>query len=180
MASAVCVLNSGCLSRVRPGVVKRELGNVVQRNAKMHICRERVLRGAGLGPHAGSSQRITVKADKSFKSGAPQMSASPRQTDEKRQLLEVEKVKSQEATHTPPGRWVKGKIAALLLAALQIVTPVTPFDLIGGQVQTAEAVLTNPNTRIPKAGDVALRRAIPALNAETKKMQVSATVFSNF
>lgn len=161
--------------------MKRELGSAVQRNAKMHICRERVLRGTGLSPHAGSLQRISVKADKSFKRGAPQMSASPRQTDEKMQLLEqVEEVISEEATQRPTGRWMRGKIAALFLAALQIVTPVTPFDLIGGQVQTAEAVLTNPNTRIPKAGDVALRRAIPALNAETKKMQVSATIFSNF
>ncbi|GAQ83308.1 cyclophilin-like peptidyl-prolyl cis-trans isomerase family protein [Klebsormidium nitens] len=71
----------------------------------------------------------------------------------------------------PAGSWAKGKVAALVLAVLQSVAPMTPVDVFGGSVPVAEAVLTNPNTRIPKAGDVALRRAIPALNVETKKMQ---------
>ena len=52
------------------------------------------------------------------------------------------------------------QVAAQLLAAAFVLTA-APVD----------AALVNPNTRLPRTAEVALRRAIPALNKETRAVQ---------
>lgn len=67
-----------------------------------------------------------------------------------------------------------GRMLAILFTALQAVAPI-PFD--GSQAQwiagSAEAVLYSPDTKVPRSAEVALRRAIPAVNTSMKKMQES-------
>ncbi|KAG0592300.1 hypothetical protein KC19_1G240500, partial [Ceratodon purpureus] len=67
-----------------------------------------------------------------------------------------------------------GRVFALVLATLQAVAPI-PFDGSVGEwgVSPAEAVLYSPDTKVPRSAEVALRRAIPAVNTSMKKMQDS-------
>lgn len=67
-----------------------------------------------------------------------------------------------------------GQVLALVLATLQAVAPI-PLDGALGEwgASPAEAVLYSPDTKVPRSAEVALRRAIPAVNASMKKMQES-------
>jgi hypothetical protein len=62
---------------------------------------------------------------------------------------------------------------AMTLTLGQAVGPVTSETFPGNLgVQNAEAVLYSPDTKVPRSADVALRRAIPAVNPSVKKIQV--------
>ena len=67
-----------------------------------------------------------------------------------------------------------GRLFALVLATLQAVAPI-PLDGSVGEwgASPAEAVLYSPDTKVPRSAEVALRRAIPAVNTSMKKMQES-------
>ncbi|KAH8953097.1 hypothetical protein BDL97_08G005500 [Sphagnum fallax] len=72
--------------------------------------------------------------------------------------------------------WVEGRMAALLLALVQAVAAPIPLDgtILGEwSLEPAEAVLYSPDTKVPRSAEVALRRAIPAVNPSMKKMQES-------
>lgn len=72
--------------------------------------------------------------------------------------------------------WQKsgGRVFALLLATLQAVAPI-PIDGLVGEwgAGPAEAVLYSPDTKVPRSAEVALRRAIPAVNVSMKQIQES-------
>jgi hypothetical protein len=77
--------------------------------------------------------------------------------------------------------WVEGRMAALLLALVQAVAAPIPLDgtILGEwSLEPAEAVLYSPDTKVPRSAEVALRRAIPAVNPSMKKMQVRVALFS--
>lgn len=164
MASAVFVREGACLSCVRAGAGKRER----RQNLLQSFPNGGTWETHQKQRHAGNVHRQSSIC----KPGVIEMSMKASETHENPSKSASPVIRS-EHNVAPAGRWARGKVAALILAALQSVAPITPVDVFGGSVPVAEAVLTNPNTRIPKAGDVALRRAIPALNVETKKMQVS-------
>lgn len=68
---------------------------------------------------------------------------------------------------------IQSTIAAILIVS-QIALPIpTPIP----DIAPAEAVLYSPNTKIPRTGEFALRKAIPA-NPNMKSIQVSD--FSNY
>ncbi|XP_024370689.1 peptidyl-prolyl cis-trans isomerase CYP37, chloroplastic [Physcomitrium patens] len=72
--------------------------------------------------------------------------------------------------------WQKqgGRVFALLLATLQAVAPIPVDGLVDEWcISPAEAVLYSPDTKVPRSAEVALRRAIPAVNVSMKKMQES-------
>ncbi|CAM6124244.1 unnamed protein product [Calypogeia fissa] len=78
---------------------------------------------------------------------------------------------------TSPGSWrteMLGSALALSFTLAQAVAPMSPenFPLSWG-VQSAEAVLYSPDTKVPRSAEVALRRAIPVVNPSVKKMQES-------
>jgi len=58
---------------------------------------------------------------------------------------------------------VQRSLTALLAAACVATAPFAPLD--------ADAALNNPNTRLPRSAAAALRRAVPAVNEETKFVQ---------
>ncbi|XP_074311059.1 peptidyl-prolyl cis-trans isomerase CYP37, chloroplastic isoform X2 [Silene latifolia] len=62
-------------------------------------------------------------------------------------------------------------LAAVLLA-VQIASPLPYFDGDSYSVPPAEAVLYSPDTKVPRTGELALRRAIPA-NPNMKAVQES-------
>ena len=65
---------------------------------------------------------------------------------------------------------LQSTIAAMLIVS-QIALPIpipSPIPVVG----PAEAVLYSPNTKIPRTGEYALRKAIPA-NPNMKAIQVS-------
>ncbi|CAM6034477.1 unnamed protein product [Sphagnum compactum] len=67
-------------------------------------------------------------------------------------------------------------MAAILLALVQAVAAPIPLDgtILGEwSLEPAEAVLYSPDTKVPRSAEVALRRAIPAVNPSMKKMQES-------
>ena len=61
---------------------------------------------------------------------------------------------------------------ATVLLAFQISTLLPYFDGDSYSVPPAEAVLYSPDTKVPRTGELALRRAIPA-NPNMKAIQVS-------
>lgn len=62
----------------------------------------------------------------------------------------------------------------LALAMLQMTTSMPIEDAIFDQtIGLAQAVLYSPDTKVPRSAEVALRRAIPALNSAIKKIQDS-------
>ena len=83
-----------------------------------------------------------------------------------------------------PGRGVVRAMAAALVAA-QLITPLTPVaGLLPAETNTplhmltsappARALLLSPDTKVPKNAEVALRRAVPVVNQELRKIQVRA------
>ncbi|GBG61289.1 hypothetical protein CBR_g19822 [Chara braunii] len=72
-------------------------------------------------------------------------------------------------------------VATVLTTILQAGAPMSGESTTGGGEewwcqgwwgpQPAEAVLFSPDTKVPRSADVALRRAIPAVNHSVKKMQ---------
>lgn len=78
------------------------------------------------------------------------------------------------AAEVNPWQRSGGRVFALVLATLQAVAPI-PFDGSVGEwgASPAEAVLYSPDTKVPRSAEVALRRAIPAVNTSMKKMQES-------
>ena len=60
--------------------------------------------------------------------------------------------------------------AVLLVVQISAPLPVTNWDSIS--VPPAEAVLYSPDTKVPRTGELALRRAIPA-NTNMKTIQVA-------
>jgi hypothetical protein len=65
-----------------------------------------------------------------------------------------------------------GRVFALALATLQAVAPIPLDGSVGAWgASPAEAVLYSPDTKVPRSPEVALRRAIPAVNTSMKKMQ---------
>jgi hypothetical protein len=71
-------------------------------------------------------------------------------------------------------------MAAILLALVQAVAAPIPLDgtILGEwSLEPAEAVLYSPDTKVPRSAEVALRRAIPAVNPSMKKMQVRVVLF---
>lgn len=79
---------------------------------------------------------------------------------------------SNDAAEASPWQQKGGQVFALLLATLQAVAPI-PFDGIQWGAGPAEAVLYSPDTKVPRSAEVALRRAIPAVNPSMKSMQES-------
>lgn len=66
-----------------------------------------------------------------------------------------------------------GSALAITLTLAQAVAPISAENFPGSWgVQSAKAVLYSPDTKVPRSAEVALRRAIPAVNPSVKKMQV--------
>uniref|UniRef100_A0A7S0SIZ5 PPIase cyclophilin-type domain-containing protein n=1 Tax=Mantoniella antarctica TaxID=81844 RepID=A0A7S0SIZ5_9CHLO len=71
------------------------------------------------------------------------------------------------------GRMARGVVSGTL-ATIMAVSPVlaTTIAAIGFAVPpSAEAALSNPNTRLPRNGVTALRRAVPVINPEASEVQ---------
>lgn len=81
---------------------------------------------------------------------------------------------SNDPAEVNPWQQSGSRLFALVLATLQAVAPI-PFDGSAGEwgASPAEAVLYSPDTKVPRSAEVALRRAIPAVNTSMKKMQES-------
>lgn len=70
-------------------------------------------------------------------------------------------------------------IAAIFIF-LQLTCPVPLAGWISWSLSPAEAVLYSPETKIPRTGELALRRAIPA-NTDMKAIQVfNSLVFTDY
>ncbi|KAL3698067.1 hypothetical protein R1sor_012143 [Riccia sorocarpa] len=70
--------------------------------------------------------------------------------------------------------WSNKIMGSALAAALTISQALAPFPESFAEfwsVPRAEAVLYSPDTKVPRSAEVALRRAIPAVNPSMKKMQ---------
>lgn len=67
-------------------------------------------------------------------------------------------------------KWFESAIAAIILF-LQLTTPLPLSGQDSSLISSAEAVLYSPETKIPRTGELALRRAIPA-NTNMKAIQV--------
>lgn len=67
-------------------------------------------------------------------------------------------------------------IVAMILVFVQITSPLpfTAWDSLS--ISPAEAVLYSPDTKVPRTGELALRKAIPA-NTNMKSIQV---IFNTF
>lgn len=70
---------------------------------------------------------------------------------------------------------------AAIILFLQLTSPVplAGHDYESLFISPAEAVLYSPETKIPRTGELALRRAIPA-NTNMKTIQVPNTVICSF
>ncbi|MCO5553246.1 hypothetical protein L7F22_006767 [Adiantum nelumboides] len=80
--------------------------------------------------------------------------------------LLIQAVISQGEESTQKGWLFKVETAAVVaLTVLQMT--------VSGTLGVAEAVLYSPDTKVPRSAEVALRRAIPAVNSTTKKIQES-------
>ncbi|KAJ7531200.1 hypothetical protein O6H91_14G036100 [Diphasiastrum complanatum] len=70
-----------------------------------------------------------------------------------------------------------GRAVAIILAIVQTIIPVHLNGVFAsfndGFISPAEAVLNSPNTKVPRSAEVALRRAIPAVNPTMKTIQES-------
>ena len=62
-------------------------------------------------------------------------------------------------------------LVAVILIFVQISSPLPLVGLEFWSVSPAEAVLYSPDTKVPRTGELALRRAIPA-NTNMKAIQV--------
>lgn len=68
----------------------------------------------------------------------------------------------------------KKKLGSLIAVILVVVQISSPLPLVGWEfwpISPANAVLYSPDTKVPRTGELALRRAIPA-NPSMKAMQV--------
>jgi len=54
------------------------------------------------------------------------------------------------------------KLVATILIFVQVWSPLPLFGLDSAYISPAEAVLYSPDTKVPRTGELALRRAIPA------------------
>ncbi|WZZ62088.1 hypothetical protein YC2023_062195 [Brassica napus] len=64
------------------------------------------------------------------------------------------------------------KLIATILILAQVWSPLPLFGLDSAYISPAEAVLYSPDTKVPRSGELALRRAIPA-NPNMKTIQAS-------
>lgn len=64
------------------------------------------------------------------------------------------------------------KVVATILILAQVWSPLPLFGLDSAYISPAEAVLYSPDTKVPRSGELALRRAIPA-NPNMKTIQAS-------
>ncbi|KFK38895.1 hypothetical protein AALP_AA3G174800 [Arabis alpina] len=64
------------------------------------------------------------------------------------------------------------KLVATILICVHVWTPLPLFGLDSAYISPAEAVLYSPDTKVPRSGQLALRRAIPA-NPNMKTIQAS-------
>ncbi|KAL1202506.1 Peptidyl-prolyl cis-trans isomerase CYP37 [Cardamine amara subsp. amara] len=64
------------------------------------------------------------------------------------------------------------KLVATILICVQVWSPLPMFGLDSAYISPAEAVLYSPDTKVPRTGELALRRAIPA-NPGMKTIQAS-------
>lgn len=62
------------------------------------------------------------------------------------------------------------KLIAAILIFVQVWSPLPLFGLDSAYISPAEAVLYSPDTKVPRSGELALRRAIPA-NPNMKAIQ---------
>lgn len=62
------------------------------------------------------------------------------------------------------------KLVATILIFVQVWSPLPLFGLDSAYISPAEAVLYSPDTKVPRTGELALRRAIPA-NPSMKTIQ---------
>ncbi|KAL2644810.1 hypothetical protein R1flu_012397 [Riccia fluitans] len=72
--------------------------------------------------------------------------------------------------------WSTKMMGSALAATLTMAQALAPFPESLAEfwsVPRAEAVLYSPDTKVPRSAEVALRRAIPAVNPSMKKMQES-------
>ncbi len=74
-------------------------------------------------------------------------------------------VHSTEITQIP----LPSRVSAVLAACAHVCAAVISLQL--GWVGSAAAVLNSPNSQIPRTVDAALRRSIPAFNAEVRRVQ---------
>lgn len=62
------------------------------------------------------------------------------------------------------------KLVATILICVQVWSPLPLFGVDSAYISPAEAVLYSPDTKVPRSGELALRRAIPA-NPNMKSIQ---------
>ena len=67
------------------------------------------------------------------------------------------------------------KLIAVLLICIQISSPLPLLNWDFQSIHPAMAVLYSPDTKVPRTGELALRRAIPA-NTSIKAIQVAAKI----
>ena len=63
------------------------------------------------------------------------------------------------------------RAVAVAIVIIHISSPLPYFSFAGYSVPPAKAVLYSPDTKVPRTGELALRRAIPA-NTNMKAIQV--------
>lgn len=69
------------------------------------------------------------------------------------------------------GRKPFEKAFAVIILVLQLTSPIPLTEHDYWLIPSAEAILYSPETKIPRTGELALRRAIPA-NKDMKAIQV--------
>lgn len=67
------------------------------------------------------------------------------------------------------------KLIAMILICIQISSPLPLLNWDFQSIHPAMAVLYSPDTKVPRTGELALRRAIPA-NTSMKTIQVVAEI----
>ena len=70
-----------------------------------------------------------------------------------------------------------GKLIAMILICIQISSPLPLLNWDIQSIHPAKAVLYSPDTKVPRTGELALRRAIPA-NTSMKAIQVVAEILA--
>lgn len=69
-------------------------------------------------------------------------------------------------------RMKQGIAASMVCIHVLAPIPLDDINLVFPSRQDASAVLLSPDTKVPKNAEVALRRAVPVVNQDLRKIQV--------
>lgn len=120
------------------------------------------------------AQKRVVACSSNLSLGGAEESALPSTSKCTDELISHPRLKNEPAFCHTWRTWAGGRLLAILLATFQAVAPIPlDGDVFLWGAGPAEAVLYSPDTKVPRSAEVALRRAIPAVNTAMKKMQES-------